>query len=214
VIMLGTDFRIRRYTPVAEKMFNLIHSDIGRRLGDLNRNINIPDLEEVMKRVIDDLTVVEREVQDRDGHWYSLRIRPYRTQESVIDGVVLMLLDVDELKRSIRQMVGSIPHPLLLLYGDLRINRANEKFCAMFDLQENEVENRSVYEIGQEQWDFPAFRQLLQETLPRQGEVRDFRIEHSFGKVGEKKLLVNARRFYEESRGVQFVLLAFQELPP
>jgi len=212
VIMLGTDFKIRRYTPMAEKIFNLIPSDVGRRLGDLNRNVNIPDLDDLIKHVIDELAVVEREVQDRDGRWYSLRIRPYRTQESVIDGVVLMLLDVDELKRSIRQIVATIPYPLVLLHGDLRVNRANEAFCSTFGVQEAELENRPIYEAGQGLWDFPDFRNLIEEVLPRQGEVQEFRLEHDFPRIGPKKLLVNARRFYEESRGVQFILLAMEEL--
>jgi len=212
IVMLGTDFKIRRFTPLAEKIFNLIPSDVGRRLGDLNRNVNIPDLEEAIMQVMDHLNVVEREVQDRSGRWYSLRIRPYRTHESVIDGVVLMLFDIEELKRSIRQIVSLVRHPVILLHGDLRVNRANQAFCAAFGVQEDEIEEKIFYEMAGKQWDFKAMHELLDEVLPRQGEVEAYRIVHEFPGVGGKRLLVNARRFYEESRGVQFVFLSFEEI--
>jgi two-component system CheB/CheR fusion protein len=212
IIMMGTDLRIRRFTPMAEKIFNLIPSDVGRRLSDLNRNVNIPDLDEMIQQVIDHLNVVEREVQDREGHWYSLRIRPYRTQESMIDGVVLMLFDIDELKRSIRHIVGLIRHPVILLHGDMRVNRANEAFCEMFAVSPAEIEEKPFYEIAEKRWNFKAMRELLEEVLPRQGEVLNYRLTHDFPGLGRKKLLLNARRFYEESRGVQLFLLSLVEI--
>src|SRR5262249_51200400 len=91
VLMLGDDLTIRRFTPMAERIFNLIPSDIGRRLGDMNRTILVPDLENSVRNVIDNLSSVEREVQDREGHWYSLRVRPYRTRENRIDGAIIIL---------------------------------------------------------------------------------------------------------------------------
>ena len=43
------------------------------------------------------VTICEREVQDGEGRWYSLRIRPYRTTENKIDGAVLTLVDINDL---------------------------------------------------------------------------------------------------------------------
>ena len=53
---------------------------------------------------IDTLTPHESEVQDRDGHWYSLRIRPYVTLENKIDGASVVLLDIDTLKKALEQL--------------------------------------------------------------------------------------------------------------
>jgi two-component system CheB/CheR fusion protein len=99
IVMLGPDLRIRRFTPAAEKMFNLIPADVGRPVTDIKLNINVPDLEQLLVQVVDSVTVKELEVQDREGRWYSLRIRPYKTLENKIDGAVLVLVDVDVLKR-------------------------------------------------------------------------------------------------------------------
>ena len=211
IIMLGTDYKIRRFTPTAEKMFNLIPSDLGRRLSDLNRNIVMPDLEDVIQDVIQNLNVIEREVQDREGRWYSLRIRPYRTREGRIDGVVLILLDIDELKRAIRHIISLGREPLIALTADLKITRVNDAFCRAFGVLPEQAEGKSIYEMGEGDWNLPRLKQLLEEILPTQGEVRDFRLEHEFKALGKRTLMLNARRFYEETRGLQLIMLAIED---
>lgn len=100
ILMLTNDLRIRRFTPMAQKLFNFIAPDVGRALSDIRTNLNIPDLEVLILEVIDTLSVKEMEVQTYEGHWYNLRIRPYRTLENQIDGVVLVLQDINSLKES------------------------------------------------------------------------------------------------------------------
>src|SRR5205814_10556897 len=77
IVMVGRDLRIRRFTPQAEKAFNLIPTDMGRPISDIKSNLRVDDLARLIARVIDTLAPHESEVQDRDGRWYSLRIRPY-----------------------------------------------------------------------------------------------------------------------------------------
>ncbi|MFT3764879.1 MAG: CheR family methyltransferase [Minicystis sp.] len=100
IVMLSIDHRIRRFTPLAERVLNLIPSDIGRPIGDIKPKIEVPDLEPLIAEVIDTVSIREREVQDRDGRWYLMRVRPYRTMDNKIDGAVIVLVDVDRLKRS------------------------------------------------------------------------------------------------------------------
>jgi two-component system CheB/CheR fusion protein len=100
IVMLGPDLRIRRFTQAAEKILSLIGADIGRSIADIRLAINAPELTALIGDVVENVTTRECEVQDHDGRWYSLRVRPYRTFENKIDGAVLMLVDVDNLKRS------------------------------------------------------------------------------------------------------------------
>ena len=100
IVILGRDLRIRRITPAAEAVLNLIPGDIGRPLNDIKLATPIPDLEELLLEVLDDITVREVKVQDRKGCWFLVRVRPYRTLENQIDGVVLMFIDIDALQRS------------------------------------------------------------------------------------------------------------------
>jgi two-component system CheB/CheR fusion protein len=212
LVILGTDMTVRRFTPLAEKLFNLIPSDVGRRFTDLTRKVNVPDLESIIDEVIEHLTAVEREVQDGTGKWYSLRVRPYRTQESRIDGVVLMLLDINEIKGATSQIMAVARHPMLALYADLKVKAANEAFYRTFELPPNEVEERLLYRLGKGAWEIPKLRTLLEEILPQQMEVRDFLLEGEFPRIGPRKMLVNARRFYEESQGVQLILIGMEDV--
>ncbi|HLK51091.1 MAG TPA: CheR family methyltransferase [Bryobacteraceae bacterium] len=100
IVMLGNDLRIRRFTPQAEKVLNLLPTDVGRPVSDFKPKIDIPDLEGLFQDVIDNLNVKEREVQDRDGRWFSMWVRPYRTAENKIDGAVMVLFDVTERKHA------------------------------------------------------------------------------------------------------------------
>jgi len=95
IVLLGNDLRIRRFTPVSQRALNLIPSDVGRPISDINLNLEIPRLDHLLLDVIETLMPKVIEVQDRNGRSHSLRIRPYRTEDNKIDGVVMVLLDVD-----------------------------------------------------------------------------------------------------------------------
>ncbi len=99
VLVLDGSLHIRRFTPMAGKLLNLIGSDVGRPFSDIASTFNMPDWEAWVAEVTDQVHPVEREVMDRNGYWYLLRLRPYRTSDSKIDGVIVVLLDIDLIKR-------------------------------------------------------------------------------------------------------------------
>ena len=99
LLMLGGDLRIRRFTPQAEKLLNLVPADRGRPIGNIRPNIEAPDLFRLVSEVADTVGVYEREVQDVEGRWYSMRVRPYRTMDNKVDGTVIVFIDIDEAKR-------------------------------------------------------------------------------------------------------------------
>ena len=72
---------------------------MGRPLPDIKLNIT-GDVEKLVLEVIENVVTREREVQDRNGRWYSVRVRPYRTLENMIDGAVMVLVDIDGVKRA------------------------------------------------------------------------------------------------------------------
>jgi two-component system CheB/CheR fusion protein len=95
IVMVDNSLLVRRATPAARKAFNVLESDVGRPIGDLKPNIDIPDLEELLREVIEMLAARERRVSDREGREYLLRVRPYRTTENKIDGAVITLFDIN-----------------------------------------------------------------------------------------------------------------------
>jgi two-component system CheB/CheR fusion protein len=102
VVMVTSDLRIRRFTPMAEKVLNLIPGDVGRPISDIKPNIDVPDLEKLIVEAVDTVSPIEREAKDKQGTTYLVRIRPYKNVENRIDGAVLALFDLEMARRQDR----------------------------------------------------------------------------------------------------------------
>jgi two-component system CheB/CheR fusion protein len=98
IIMLDSGLRVRRFNPGAQRALNLIPSDVGRSIRDLKTSLLDSEIEEMIAAVIDNLETRELEVHDGGGKSYLLRIRPYKTTENKIEGAVLVLIDLDQLR--------------------------------------------------------------------------------------------------------------------
>ena len=141
IVMLGPDLRIRRFTPMAEKMLNLIATDVGRPITDIRLNVDVPDLEAILVEVIETVQPYQRELQDRNGRWHSLRVRPYRTLDNRIDGAVIVLVDIDSIKATaeslrvgaerLRIMYDRAPVGIFETDLEGRFQRVNDKFCEL-----------------------------------------------------------------------------------
>ena len=105
ILMLDNELRIRQFTPQAERLLNLIGTDMGRPISNIKPNIEVPRLEELVRRVINSLEVESLELQDNAGHWYAVRLRPYKTLDHRIDGAVITFMEIDEIKEARRLRV-------------------------------------------------------------------------------------------------------------
>lgn len=221
ILMLEADLRIRRFTPTAATLFNLIPTDIGRPLSDIKHNLNIKDLEAQILEVIRTLMLKSQEVQDQAGHWYDLRIRPYRTLDDRIDGAVVVLVEIDALKRSAYELqeardyaeaiVQTVREGLVILDSHLTVLTANQRFYTMFQVSPAETENVSIFELGNGQWNIPQLRSLLEEVLPENSQVDNFYIDHVFESIGPKKMSLNARKMVLTDGGER-ILLSIEEI--
>jgi two-component system CheB/CheR fusion protein len=95
-IFLGNDLTVRRFTPEAANLINLIAGDVGRPLQHLATNLDYPELVDEAKKVLNKLVIKQAEVQTKDGAWFQMRILPYRTMANVIDGVVITFTDIED----------------------------------------------------------------------------------------------------------------------
>ncbi len=221
ILMLQGDLSIRRFTPTAAALFNLIPTDIGRPLSDINHRLIMSDLESQIVAVISTLNQHSQEVQDQDGCWYDLRIRPYRTLDDRIDGAVLVLVDVDVLKRSTEQLrqardyaeaiVEMVSDSLLVLDADLRVVSANGQFYTTFQVLPQDTEGCLIFDLGNGQWNIAELRSLLQDLLPRNTQVENFRVEHTFDQIGPKTMRLNARQI-STATGSPLILLTILDV--
>jgi two-component system CheB/CheR fusion protein len=93
-IFVDREMRIKRFTPAAVGIFNLIPTDIGRPLLDLKHRLSYPELAQDAVGAFETLTLTEREISADNGDRFIARLRPYRTSDDRIDGAVLTLIDV------------------------------------------------------------------------------------------------------------------------
>ena len=221
-IFLDQKMRIKRFTPEATKLVKLIPSDVGRPIGDLASNLHYDALPEDAAEVLRKLGSREKEVQTRDGEWRQVRIHPYRTTENVIDGLCITFININELKaaelaiQSAREfaesIVATVRKPLMVLDEKLCVVSANPAFHQLFKTAARDVEHRLVYQLGDGQWNIPALRKLLEEILPRDSVFEDFKVKHVFPGLGQRTMLLNARRLKAGLGTPGMILLAFEDV--
>ena len=214
IVIVTSDLRIRRFTPMAERVLNLIPSDVGRPIGHIKPNIDCPDLEQLTLDVIESVTPQEREVRDRQGRWLSLQVRPYKNLENRIDGAVLALFDVDAARRhtvEVQDLCGGIAEsvdvPLAILDLGLRVSMVNQSFERTFGVSREDIQGRFLYDYSAGRWAAASLRRLLEEELPKNGHVRDFVLDPAPSADGADRILVNARRVLAEEHHAAFIVL-------
>jgi two-component system CheB/CheR fusion protein len=99
-IFMDRGMRVKRFTPAAVGLFNLIATDVGRSLLDITHRLDYPELAADAVATFESLRLIEREVPSSDGNWYLARLLPYRTSDDRIDGAVLTLTDITERRRA------------------------------------------------------------------------------------------------------------------
>lgn len=217
IVMIAKDLTIRRFTPAAQRVLNLIPSDVGRPIRHIKSNLISLDLDKPVAEVIETMVPYEREVNDHDGRTYLLRIRPYKSIDDRVDGSVLALFDItatkDALviaKRTGDAVVASVREPILLLDSDLKVMRVNPAFCGEHSVEPEDVEGRFLYELSGSRWNIPELRRLLEEVLPDRKRFEGFPVELEFADGERRKLLLDGRRIESDRSGAGVILLVIR----
>jgi two-component system CheB/CheR fusion protein len=221
-VIVGTDLRIRRFTAGAERLMNILPADVGRRIGDLHANVDVPELEKLIAGVVNTPVVREREVRDTRGRWYSMVVRPYRTAEQMITGAVIVYQDIDERKHDAEQVdearryaeaiIETVGEPLLVIDASFRVQRANRAFYEMFQTTAAETGARSLFELGDGQWDIPRMHGLLKDVLQTETGFTAIEVEHVFPTIGRRVVILNGRRIAFDGDSAPLILLAIHDI--
>lgn len=222
IVMLGARGEIRRVTPHAEKLLNLIPNDIGRPIRDLKPILTGADFAESVAEVIESVTTREKEVQDAQGRWYLMRVRPYRTLDNRIDGAVAVFLDIDAAKRSLEQvskarhyaetLVETIRESLIVLDEELAVQTANQAFYTTFGLTPVQVEGKRLFELPDWQWFAPKIQSRIERVVTLGERIHDLEIEHEFEGLGQKTISFNSRQIHLPGESRPTVLLAIEDV--
>ncbi len=98
-IFVDNDMRVKRFTPKATTIINLIQTDVGRPLQHVTANLEYDGMVQDLTAVMDRLIPKDVEVRTTAGKWYHMRIMPYRTTDNRIDGAVLTFSSLSDRKK-------------------------------------------------------------------------------------------------------------------
>lgn len=221
ILILGNDLSIRSFTPLAERVFRLIPADIHRPIGELRLGIEVENIEQMVRDVIDSLNLREETVRGQEDHWYSLRIRPYRTTDNKISGAVLSLIDVTERKRIeeflenqqiiTENLLAMLHNPMVVLDGGLRVVTTNQAFDETFHFQPEQLRGATLYDAGDGSWNAPSLHTLLDERVLASPRVDGFSLELELPSGRHKAFSVNATRISRDGKSPFLILLVFKE---
>jgi two-component system CheB/CheR fusion protein len=214
-LLLDRNLRIKRFTPAATRMFNLIEKDIGRPIGDITTTLSYERFHEDVRNAIENLDKKEVEVENRNGRWLSVRMLPYRSSRNVIDGVVITFTDVTRLKQAemeareaqiaAESIMKAIRQPFLVLDNQLRVRSVNKAFCEEFNVKEKEAAGRSFFELQQGRWGMPGLKGGFEKFL---AEGDGEKMEYEYPDAG---IMMTAYRVESRDGRPIMILLIFDK---
>src|SRR5579862_4903993 len=170
----------------------------------------------ILNEVLETLGSREMDVQDRDGRWHLLRVRPYRTSDNKIEGLVVALVDIDQLRRSQQHLVDardfassvveSVPVAIVVLNEDLTIRAVNTKFRELTKMPGKELENRSLPDLANHLWGMDLLREKLDQML-RESNRPVVEFEHVSTTAQKKTLLVKAQALSTDGNRVLLLMI-------
>jgi diguanylate cyclase (GGDEF)-like protein/PAS domain S-box-containing protein len=109
-------------------------------------------------------------------------------------------------------IVDTLREPLLVLDASLRIIWANNSFYKLTSAKPQETDGKFIFEICNNQWDIPKLRELLQKIISRNAIFSNFEVEHDFPQIGQRTMVLNARRIHDEGSETHRILLAIEDI--
>lgn len=229
IVIVGNDLSIRRFTPKAENVFKLRPGDVGRPISDIRSEINL-DFYSLIPEVISSLNSKEIEVQDHQGRWMRMLIRPYKTIDNRIDGAVISLIDITALKQKVAfsedaqdyliSVAESVTVPLAVLDQNLCLKSANRSFWTTFKLPRAilgkpflshlESSDNLVEKFGRD-------LRLLVSSLPHPASSRSVEMQCKFPEIGTQTIRLSAHLIDwlgKRSQEPNAILLTIETITP
>jgi PAS domain S-box-containing protein len=207
IVMLDNDLRIRRFSPTAERLLNLVATDVGRPIIDLELNLDLPNLQELLTEVIDAQSARELEVLDQKGRWHSLRIRPYKTLENKIAGVVIVMVDIDQIKRCQEKlflqtgMIESPFEPTFVWDFDNGVVEWNQGCERLYGFSRAEAVGRVIHDLLRTAHPMP-----IEEVMARLAAQGEWMGELRHTTKDGREVIVESRQRLSEAGGRRLVL--------
>ncbi|HEX7670231.1 MAG TPA: PAS domain-containing protein, partial [Polyangiaceae bacterium] len=203
-VFLDGELLVKRFTPPAKKVFGLIDADVGRPLAHFAVNLRFNGLIADAEGVLRTLVFREREIQTKEGEWRLMRILPYRTDENLIDGLVMTFVDIDRVKRAeeaaqgarayAEAIVEAVPGALVVLDEGLTVVSANGAFHELFRTIPRSLHGERFEQLAGGGWQRPDFVEHLKRVVDSGESIMSFDLGANFPRAGINGLRLSARR--------------------
>src|SRR5664279_1692565 len=124
----------------------------------------------------------------------------------------IKLKSAKEVSEFDENIINTVREPLIVLDKDLRVVKASKSFYDFFKVNPDETIGTLIYNLGNNQWDIPKLRELLETILPEKTTFDNFEVEHIFSTIGKRFMLVNARKIQRGWGKEQIILLAVEDI--
>ena len=119
---------------------------------------------------------------------------------------------VEELNHYNEAILSTVHEPVLILDKNIKIKSANKSFCKTFHVNEEECIGKSLYKLGNNQWDIKKLRELIEEIVTKNKNFHDFEVEHVFPVIGKKIMLLNAHRIIQARENEELIVLTIIDI--
>ncbi|HXH73643.1 MAG TPA: CheR family methyltransferase [Bacteriovoracaceae bacterium] len=210
IIIVGNDLSIRRYIGSASKLFNFIHTDIGRPFSHITSNcLDTVELTSMIKIVLENAIVQEKDILTSDRTWLHVRIRPYKTEENKIEGAVVTLQEVDDLKNFVeltKVIIDGVEYPIIVLDADQKVVVANKAFESIFKVEVDVMERLHILKVKEGLFEKIQLKKLISEVSSGSKDIVSKKLE-----LGKKKVQVSVRKITTNKSVPTQYLIAFED---
>jgi two-component system CheB/CheR fusion protein len=207
-IFVDNELCVKRFNAESQRIMNLILSDVGRPLAHVTSNVTSDAMLDEITIALKELSRRQRQVQTKDGSWFSMRVAPYRTLDNRIDGVVVTFANIDvqmsanaaittaeaarERERAFAQnVIDTVRDMLLVVDEGMTVVSANRSFARAFKIDKTAVEGERLFTVQGGQWDVPALRAVVGRVLEEGTSFMDVEVEVRHPSGGSRTLVVS-----------------------
>ena len=223
LLVLDADLSVRAANAAFYTTFHVSPAETENRhvyeLGD--GQWGLPSLRTLLEEIIPRSAVFNDFALEHNFPIIGFRVMLLNARRLQPDLILLAMEDVTDRRRAqgllsqietyAQDVVDTVREPLLILDSSLRVHSANRAFYQTFHVLPAETESRLVYELGNGQWDIPALRTLLEDIVPMSSVFNDFELAHDFPVIGQRVMLLNARKMRQRNHA-EFLVLAMEDI--
>lgn len=188
---------IRRISPGAQQLFNVLETDLGRQLSTFNHTLDYSDLVADLEQVLETGQAFEKEVLDGNKTPYLVRLSPYQSRVGAV-GVVISLVDLSltqaarlELEKSEHRFRGTFENAAVGI-GHKALDGSwidvNERLCEIVGYKKQELLATTFKEITHKD-DLNADLEHLEQLI--QGHIDRYSMEKRYLRKDGSEVWVN-----------------------